>query len=118
MLLQRRRWNALGERVGWVLGTVDLGDLEHALPHHVAQEIQLRVDVTTPCWVDRVVGHSNAGRVVLEEDCGSLLLVPKSWQRGSEVDDLLAADAGSDKLRLGPAQHHTGLTLGLQSTQD
>eukprot|EP00961_Rhodomonas_salina_P092215 1240935-Rhodomonas_salina.1 len=78
MFLQRGLWNALDECVGRVLGTVHLGELEHALSHHVAQEVQPRVNMTTPSGVDWVIGHGNAGRVVLEEDCGALLLVPKT----------------------------------------
>eukprot|EP00961_Rhodomonas_salina_P290630 3927140-Rhodomonas_salina.1 len=62
MFLQRGRWNALGERVGRVRGTVHLGELEHALLHHVAQEVQQRVNVTTPSRVDQVVGHGDARR--------------------------------------------------------
>eukprot|EP00961_Rhodomonas_salina_P017309 232833-Rhodomonas_salina.1 len=54
---QHWKWKALGARVGDILGAVDLGELEHALPNRVAEQVQPRVDVTTPGRVDLVVRH-------------------------------------------------------------
>eukprot|EP00961_Rhodomonas_salina_P205522 2774158-Rhodomonas_salina.2 len=60
MFLKRRGRDALGKSVGDVLGAVNLGQLEKLLPHHVAEEVHMSVDVTTARRVDRVLGHSNA----------------------------------------------------------
>eukprot|EP00961_Rhodomonas_salina_P075742 1016346-Rhodomonas_salina.2 len=102
MLRQYWKWNVLGERVGDILGAVDLGELEYALLNHVAEEIEPRVDVTTPGRVDRVVRHRYARRIVLVEDRGCLLSVAETTEH-----------AGCDKLRLCRAQRHARLTLSL-----
>eukprot|EP00961_Rhodomonas_salina_P017939 241270-Rhodomonas_salina.1 len=108
----RQKW-ALGKCVRHVLRPGTFDQRHDPVLDKVPDVVQLRVNVARKLSVDLIVGDLDACRVVLP-DLGRVgLFVSKPEKDRQQVDHFLASHGRRDVLRLGRAQSHTILSLGL-----
>ena len=67
MLVKSWLWQALSERISYVLRACALDSFHSTVPHHVPQEMNAHINVARALSVSGILTHENAGGIVLPE---------------------------------------------------